>query len=88
MHPRHVKEAFRLLSKSIIRVETPDINFDEPDLLTDAVAMDAVNGEWSYVPLCVCVCTICELANVTMLLINNYYLIYHILTQSKKFGMN
>jgi hypothetical protein len=25
----HVKEAFRLLSKSIIRVETPDINLEE-----------------------------------------------------------
>ena len=29
--PKHVKEAFRLLNKSIIRVETPDINFDEED---------------------------------------------------------
>ncbi|XP_065174596.1 DNA replication licensing factor MCM6-like [Sycon ciliatum] len=27
--PKHVKEAFRLLNKSIIRVETPDIHFDE-----------------------------------------------------------
>eukprot|EP00731_Ephydatia_muelleri_P012711 Em0007g21a len=42
VHPRHVKEAFRLLSKSIIRVETPDINFDEPDLLTDGIATDTV----------------------------------------------
>lgn len=25
--PKHVKEAARLLNKSIIRVETPDINF-------------------------------------------------------------
>lgn len=40
-----MKEAFRLLSKSIIRVETPDINFDEPDLLTDGVATDTVTGE-------------------------------------------
>ena len=29
--PKHVKEAFRLLNKSIIRVETPDINFDEEE---------------------------------------------------------
>nr|CAB3263695.1 DNA replication licensing factor MCM6-like [Phallusia mammillata] len=30
--PKHVKEAARLLNKSIIRVETPDINFiDEPE---------------------------------------------------------
>lgn len=27
--PKHVKEAARLLNKSIIRVETPDINFIE-----------------------------------------------------------
>ncbi|NXS17265.1 MCM6 factor, partial [Mystacornis crossleyi] len=29
--PKHVKEAFRLLNKSIIRVETPDINLDPDD---------------------------------------------------------
>ena len=29
--PKHVKEAFRLLNKSIIRVETPDINFDDEE---------------------------------------------------------
>ena len=28
VHPKHVKEAFRLLNKSIIRVETPEINFE------------------------------------------------------------
>ena len=27
--PKHVQEAFRLLNKSIIRVETPDIDFDD-----------------------------------------------------------
>ena len=27
--PKHVKEAARLLNKSIIRVETPDVNFIE-----------------------------------------------------------
>ena len=31
MQPKHVKEAFRLLNKSIIRVETPDVQFDEDD---------------------------------------------------------
>ncbi|XP_046846761.1 DNA replication licensing factor MCM6-like [Xenia sp. Carnegie-2017] len=31
VQPKHVKEAFRLLNKSIIRVETPDIQFDEED---------------------------------------------------------
>ncbi|NXL18010.1 MCM6 factor, partial [Setophaga kirtlandii] len=29
--PKHVKEAFRLLNKSIIRVETPDVNLDQDD---------------------------------------------------------
>ncbi|KAG8442698.1 hypothetical protein GDO86_011479 [Hymenochirus boettgeri] len=29
VQPKHVKEAFRLLSKSIIRVDTPDISFDQ-----------------------------------------------------------
>lgn len=28
VQPKHVKEAFRLLNKSIIRVEQPDINFE------------------------------------------------------------
>uniref|UniRef100_A0A4W3HJ49 DNA replication licensing factor MCM6 n=1 Tax=Callorhinchus milii TaxID=7868 RepID=A0A4W3HJ49_CALMI len=31
VQPKHVKEAFRLLNKSIIRVETPDINFDQEE---------------------------------------------------------
>lgn len=31
VQPKHVKEAFRLLNKSIIRVETPDINFDDEE---------------------------------------------------------
>ncbi|XP_077125513.1 maternal DNA replication licensing factor mcm6 isoform X2 [Ranitomeya variabilis] len=30
VQPKHVKEAFRLLNKSIIRVDTPDVSFD-PD---------------------------------------------------------
>ncbi|KAE8597133.1 hypothetical protein XENTR_v10016364 [Xenopus tropicalis] len=29
VQPKHVKEAFRLLSKSIIRVDTPDVSFDQ-----------------------------------------------------------
>uniref|UniRef100_A0A6Q2XUX7 DNA replication licensing factor MCM6 n=1 Tax=Esox lucius TaxID=8010 RepID=A0A6Q2XUX7_ESOLU len=28
VHPKHVKEAFRLLNKSVISVDSPDINFD------------------------------------------------------------
>lgn len=31
VQPKHVKEAFRLLNKSIIRVETPDINLEPED---------------------------------------------------------
>ncbi|XP_048859472.1 MCM6 minichromosome maintenance deficient 6, like isoform X1 [Brienomyrus brachyistius] len=29
VQPKHVKEAFRLLNKSIIRVDSPDVNFDQ-----------------------------------------------------------
>ncbi|CAB1326280.1 unnamed protein product [Coregonus sp. 'balchen'] len=29
VHPKHVKEAFRLLNKSVISVDSPDINFDQ-----------------------------------------------------------
>lgn len=29
--PKHVKEAYRLLNKSIIRVETPDIQFNDEE---------------------------------------------------------
>ena len=31
--PKHVQEAFRLLNKSIIRVETPDIDFEEDEVV-------------------------------------------------------
>lgn len=31
VQPKHVKEAFRLLNKSIIRVEQPVINFDDEE---------------------------------------------------------
>ena len=31
MQPKHVKEAFRLLNKSIIRVEQPDIALEEEE---------------------------------------------------------
>lgn len=35
MQPKHVKEAFRLLNKSIIRVETPDINLEQEEELEE-----------------------------------------------------
>jgi DNA replication licensing factor MCM6 len=31
VHAKHVKEAYRLLNKSIIRVEQPDIHLDEEE---------------------------------------------------------
>ncbi|KAH0621365.1 hypothetical protein JD844_022552 [Phrynosoma platyrhinos] len=47
VHPKHVKEAFRLLNKSIIRVETPDINLDqdeEEQPMEEPEAQDGDNG--------------------------------------------
>ena len=42
-----MKEAFRLLNKSIIRVETPDVNLDQEEEIqmeTDE-GPDGINGE-------------------------------------------
>ncbi|GAB6031918.1 MCM DNA helicase complex subunit mcm6 [Chamberlinius hualienensis] len=41
--PKHVKEAFRLLNNSIIRVEQPDINFDDADETT--MDVDPTEGD-------------------------------------------
>jgi DNA replication licensing factor MCM6 len=41
--PKHVQEAFRLLNKSIIRVETPDIDFEDKPVEQD-VEGGVVNG--------------------------------------------
>ncbi|XP_003975907.1 DNA replication licensing factor MCM6 [Takifugu rubripes] len=35
VQPKHVKEAFRLLNKSIIRVETPDVNLEQDEELEE-----------------------------------------------------
>ena len=40
----HVKEAYRLLNKSIIRVEEPDIDLDEADQANLSVEEDQTNG--------------------------------------------
>ncbi|KAL2094383.1 hypothetical protein ACEWY4_009102 [Coilia grayii] len=40
VQPKHVKEAFRLLNKSIIRVDSPDINFDQ-----DQEDNEDINGQ-------------------------------------------
>ena len=40
----HVKEAYRLLNKSIIRVEEPDINLDEAEQNDLSVEDDDTNG--------------------------------------------
>ncbi|CAN2389020.1 DNA replication licensing factor MCM6 [Pristimantis euphronides] len=45
VHPKHVKEAFRLLNKSIIRVETPDVNLDQDEELMEAEPQEAVTGD-------------------------------------------
>ncbi|XP_072297164.1 DNA replication licensing factor MCM6 isoform X2 [Eucyclogobius newberryi] len=50
VQPKHVKEAFRLLNKSIIRVETPDINLEQEEQMEEeeqheeASVPDGVNG--------------------------------------------
>lgn len=45
MKPKHVKEAFRLLNKSIIRVEQPDINLEEDEVLNDNEPMNVDSTE-------------------------------------------
>ncbi|MGH0127292.1 UNVERIFIED_CONTAM: hypothetical protein FKN15_071197 [Acipenser sinensis] len=54
VQPKHVKEAFRLLNKSIIRVETPDVNLDqeevEPEEEEAAAVQHGVNGNDEDVP--------------------------------------
>lgn len=42
-----MKEAFRLLNKSIIRVETPDVNLDQDEEVQMEVdeSPDGINGE-------------------------------------------
>ncbi|KAG8453222.1 hypothetical protein GDO86_000015, partial [Hymenochirus boettgeri] len=47
VQPKHVKEAFRLLNKSIIRVETPDVNLDQDDEdhEIEEEAPEGVNGD-------------------------------------------
>jgi DNA replication licensing factor MCM6 len=43
--PEHVKEAFRLLSRSIIRVETPDIQLDDDINATEDAVIETVSRE-------------------------------------------
>uniref|UniRef100_T1IST8 DNA replication licensing factor MCM6 n=1 Tax=Strigamia maritima TaxID=126957 RepID=T1IST8_STRMM len=43
VQPKHVKEAFRLLNKSIIRVEQPDIHFGDDD--NEMMNVDGVDKE-------------------------------------------
>lgn len=43
VQPKHVKEAFRLLNKSIIRVETPDINLEQEDQMEEEEHHEEVN---------------------------------------------
>ncbi|XP_068557942.1 DNA replication licensing factor MCM6 [Cebidichthys violaceus] len=50
VQPKHVKEAFRLLNKSIIRVETPDINLEQDDDLENDEEEQQQQEEGSAVP--------------------------------------
>ena len=43
MQPQHVKEAFRLLNKSIIRVEQPDIQLEEDVEYDDAMETEGMH---------------------------------------------
>lgn len=45
VQPKHVQEAFRLLNKSIIRVETPDIDFEDDQVLADDTEEGVMNGD-------------------------------------------
>lgn len=49
--PKHVQESFRLLNKSIIRVETPEINFEEEPVTLppneEDMTNDTTNGDSS-----------------------------------------
>lgn len=49
MQVKHVKEAYRLLNKSIIRVEQPDIHLDEEDEQLADEPMD-VDGDNRNLP--------------------------------------
>lgn len=45
VQPRHVKEAFRLLNKSIIRVEQPDIHLeDDLPMAQEEITVDENTG--------------------------------------------
>lgn len=45
VQPKHVKEAFRLLNKSIIRVETPDVNLEQEDELEEEEEQQQEEGK-------------------------------------------
>uniref|UniRef100_A0A673X5V9 DNA replication licensing factor MCM6 n=1 Tax=Salmo trutta TaxID=8032 RepID=A0A673X5V9_SALTR len=50
VQPKHVKEAFRLLNKSIIRVETPDVNLEQ-DQKMEEEEEEGENGTQPLPPL-------------------------------------
>lgn len=52
MQPKHVKEAFRLLNKSIIRVETPDVNLEQDEEMEEEQEQqDGGGGHRFFKPL-------------------------------------
>uniref|UniRef100_A0A8C5R762 DNA replication licensing factor MCM6 n=1 Tax=Leptobrachium leishanense TaxID=445787 RepID=A0A8C5R762_9ANUR len=51
VQPKHVKEAFRLLNKSIIRVETPDVNlYQDDEQEAEEEPQGLVNGDAAGIP--------------------------------------
>ncbi|KAF2366696.1 MCM domain [Trinorchestia longiramus] len=45
VQPKHVKEAYRLLNKSIIRVEQPDVHLEEDEGIDEQMDVDAPSNE-------------------------------------------
>uniref|UniRef100_A0A6Q2WVL8 DNA replication licensing factor MCM6 n=1 Tax=Esox lucius TaxID=8010 RepID=A0A6Q2WVL8_ESOLU len=45
VHPKHVKEAFRLLNKSVISVDSPDINFDPEQDANEEINVKETTGQ-------------------------------------------
>lgn len=74
VQPKHVKEAFRLLNKSIIRVETPDINLDQEEELEEEEEQQQQADGSEVTPsenLWVCSCTSVEVHLILTVLAEN-----------------
>lgn len=72
-----MKEAFRLLNKSIIRVETPDVNLDQEEETQMEVdeGPGGVNGEmftWLFVSYRSKFCLGCNIVHVYLVVVMKY----------------